>query len=393
MRSRSICVKSRSSRRLLVPCLLWAIFALGTASAKARYSIEILPSLAGTSSAGNSINNQTWVTGRSNLTGNQSRHATLWRDGKITDLGTLGGPNSAVIWPVKNRRGIISGISQTNTPDPLGEHWSCATFFPAATRAGVRCVGFRWKDGRMTELPTLGGTHGFATGTNNSGVTAGWAENAVRDPTCVAPQQLQFRAVTWDADGQITELPPYPGDTVSAATAINDLGDVIGISGVCDVAVGQRSAIRAVRWRNGVPESLGTLGGNAWNTPTGINARGDIIGFANIAPGIAFRPHAFLWTAREGMVDLGTLPGDSTSQASGINESGSVVGQSCNAEDVCRGFIWIRGAMHDLQSLAVPVGNVTLIAANDIDDSGRITGRAVDNSTGEFVAFLASPID
>ena len=36
----------------------------------------------------------------------------------------------------------------------------------------------------MTRLPTLGGTHGFATGTNNLGQTVGWAENTVLDPTC-----------------------------------------------------------------------------------------------------------------------------------------------------------------------------------------------------------------
>jgi probable HAF family extracellular repeat protein len=245
----------------------------------------------------------------------------------------------------------------------------------------------------MTELPTLGGTHGFAAGTNNSGVTTGWAENTVVDPTCVAPQVLQFRAVVWDAEGRVTELPPFPGDTVSAATAINDLGDVVGISGICDIAVGQRSAIRAVRWRNGVPESLGSLGGDAWNTPTAINARGDIAGFANLTPGIDLLPHAFRWTAQTGMVDLGTLPDDATSQASGVNASGAIVGQSCDADGVCRGFVWDSGNMHDLQSLIVSGDDVYILAANDIDDAGRITGQGFDTATGAFVAFLATPLD
>jgi probable HAF family extracellular repeat protein len=386
-------MKTLFTRSLLSVSLLLAIAAPGAAFAQVRYSIEILPSLGGTSSTGNSINNRAWVTGRSNLPGNQSRHATLWRDGVLTDLGTLGGPNSNVIWPVKNQRGIVSGITQTAEPDPLDENWSCAFFFPAATRTGFRCVGFRWKDGTMTELSTLGGTHGFAAGTNNHGVTTGWAENTVVDPTCVAPQVLQFRAVVWDAEGRITELPPFPGDTVSAATALNDHGDVVGISGICDIAVGQRSAIRAVRWRNGVPESLGNLGGDAWNTPTAINARGDIAGFANLAPGIDLLPHAFRWTAQTGMVDLGTLPGDATSQASGVNASGDIVGQSCDADGVCRGFVWDRGTMRDLQALVVSGDDVYILAANDIDDAGRITGQGVDNATGAFVAFLATPIE
>jgi probable HAF family extracellular repeat protein len=221
----------------------------------------------------------------------------------------------------------------------------------------------------------------------------GWAENTVVDPTCVAPQVLQFRAVLWDPDAKATELPPFPGDSVSAATAINDRGDIVGISGICDIAVGQRSAIRAVRWRDGRVDNLGNIGGNAWNTPVAINARGDIAGFANIAPGIDFVPHAFLWTAGTGMVDLGTLPGDATSQGSGMNASGKVVGQSCNAEGVCRGFLYDRGTMRDLQPLVVAGDDVYILTANDIDDAGRIAGQGVDNATGAFVAFLATPID
>jgi hypothetical protein len=36
-------------------------------------------------------------------------------------------------------------------------------------------------------LPTLGGTHGFATGSNNLDQIVGWAENTVRDSSCVVP--------------------------------------------------------------------------------------------------------------------------------------------------------------------------------------------------------------
>ncbi len=46
----------------------------------------------------------------------------------------------------------------------------------------------------MRPLPTLGGTHSFATGTNNRRQTVGWAETTVRDRSCVPPQVLQFRA-------------------------------------------------------------------------------------------------------------------------------------------------------------------------------------------------------
>jgi probable HAF family extracellular repeat protein len=365
----------------------------GIAHGQARYTLANLATLGGTSSTGNSINNRGWASGRSNLPGNQARHATLWRGNALSDLGTLGGPNSVVVWPVKNVNGVVSGIAQTAEPDPLGENWSCSFFFPAATRAGYRCVGFRWENGLMRELPTLGGTHGFAAGTNNLGQTVGWAENTVRDPTCVPPQVLQFRAVLWDARRKAHELPPLAGDSVSAATAINDRGQAVGISGICDIAVGELSAIHAVRWQNGVPEDLGNIGGDAWNTPTAINAHGDIVGFANVAPGIDFNPHAFLWTAGAGIRDLGTLPGDASSQATGINGAGQVVGQSCDAQGACRAFVWQDGVMRDLQPLIHSGDDDILLSANDIDDHGRITGQAIDLASGTFVAFLATPLD
>jgi probable HAF family extracellular repeat protein len=391
-------------RNLIAPTLLAVSLLVGAAAAGSAgnvrqssgptaYRIAVLPSLGGASSAGFSVNDRGWVAGRSNLPGNQSRHAMLWRNGVVTDLGTLGGPNSAVLWPVKNLRGIVTGITQTNEPDPLGETWSCGFFFPAATRTGKRCVGFKWQNGVMTSLPTLGGTHGFATGSNNLGHVAGWAENTVHDPTCVAPQQLQFRAVVWGPrSDQIRELPPLPGDTASAATALNDRGQVVGISGICDQAVGRLSAIHDVLWEDGKPVDIGDLGGVAWNTPMMINQRGDIVGFANAsaADGTNFNPRAVAWIGDLRIRNLGTLPGDANSQALGINEWRQVVGQSCDAEDNCRAFVWQNGVMRDLNELAP--GDDVLIAANDIDDFGRITGQGFDDESGEFFAFLATPL-
>ena len=118
------------------------------------YTLERLDSLGGTSSIGASINDRGWVAGRSNLPSGV-RHAALWRDGVLTDLGALGGPDkpSTVLWPVKNLRGIVSGVAYTNEPDPFGERWSCGFFL---TSPGTRCFGFRWEDGVMTPL-LLGG--------------------------------------------------------------------------------------------------------------------------------------------------------------------------------------------------------------------------------------------
>src|SRR5262249_4473907 len=68
-----------------------------SATGSTRYHVAALDSLGGTSSGGNSINNRSWIAGYSKLTGDQTRHAALWRPRTrhpIFDLGTLGGPNS-----------------------------------------------------------------------------------------------------------------------------------------------------------------------------------------------------------------------------------------------------------------------------------------------------------
>ena len=215
-----------------------------------QYSIvKDTASLGGTRSISNSINNLGDIAGFSNLAGNRMRHAALWQNGLLTDLGTLGGPNSSVAWAGQNESGTIVGFSQTVDADTLGESWSCAAFFPAATGTGRICLGFVWENGSLTAMPTLGGENSYATGVNDHGRVVGWAETRVHDPTCNAPQVLQFRAVVWEPrSGSMRQLRPLPGDSASAATAINEGGQVVGISGDCDVAVGQFSARHAVLW-------------------------------------------------------------------------------------------------------------------------------------------------
>jgi probable HAF family extracellular repeat protein len=394
-------MKTSIARSVLAAAVLLARVGLGGDAAvqqggeALRYHLTRLDSLGGTSSVGASINDGGWIAGRSNLP-NGVRHAALWRDGVITDLGTLGGPDkgSTVLWPVKNLRGLISGISYTDEPDPNNEKWSCGFFLASP---GTRCLGFRWEDDVMTPLmPFEGGTHSFATGTNNAGLTVGWAENGVVDTTCVLPQRLRFRAVVWGPGGEIrAELPPLPGtdDTVTAATAINDRGQVVGISGICDQAAGRLSAIHNVLWEHGEPINIGDFGGVAWNTPMMINQGGDIVGFANSseADGSNLNPRAFLKVRGEAIRNLGTLDGDVDSSAASINKWRQVVGDSCAADGTCRAFLWQNDVMKDLNSLIDDKEDVLTIA-KDIDDFGRITGQGFDNEAGKFFAFVATPI-
>lgn len=353
--------------------------------------VEVPANLGGTNSRANSIASDGSIAGFSNLAGNQARHAALWRDGALTDLGTLGGDNSNVAWPGQNERGLIAGIAETADVDPNGEEWSCSAFFPAVTHHV--CRGVVWRGTTATAMPTFGGTNSFAAGVNDRGQVVGWAETAVHDPTCNAPQVLQFRAALWEPrTGSISELPPLDGDATSAATQISDDGIAIGISGACDVAVGRFSASHAMRWDHGVAVKLPDLGGVSWHTPMAINTHGDIVGFSN-PPGDAdgsLISHAVLWPQSGGIIDLGTLPGDDFAEALGINARGQVVGISCGANG-CHAFVWHDGVMSDLDSLVGPGFPDTLVGAQDIDDAGVITGRV--KSGARTLPFVATPVE
>jgi probable HAF family extracellular repeat protein len=368
---------------------------------KMQYNVSTLPSLGGTSSGGNSINNQSWAAGYSRQL-DRNRHATLWRNGALTDLLTLGGPNSSITWNVKNTAGILVGISQTADPQLLGESWSSAAFYSPPNNVGYINLGFVWQNGQMRGLPNFpGGNNGFATGANNLGQVVGWAENGVHDSTCCCTQVLQFRPAMWTLGppDQIHALPLIPGDTSGAATAINDHGQIVGISGICDQAVGRHTAKHAVLWENGGVTDLGTFPAAWWNTPTAINQHGDIVGFAGdpaFVEGDVL--HAFMWTREDGLRPLkplkGRTPQHVDSEAYGINEARQVVGVSCDAaQNDCRAVVWDHGAYPtDLNDLKGGY-SAFLASAKDINDKGEITGRAVDPSTGALIAYLAVPVD
>lgn len=361
-----------------------------------RYSITELDGPNGWSS-GASVNNRGWVGGTSRGPTDDTRQATIWRDGEATELGTLGGPNSAIVWPVKNERGMVVGIAETDDVDPRDEAWSCAAFLGADTDRA--CVGFVWHRGKMRPLPTFGGTHGFAAGVNNDGQVVGWAELAKVDRTCNQTRQfLGFRAARWDTrTGRMYRLRPLRNDTASAATAINDRGQVVGISGICSNAVGGDTARHAVLWERGRVIEIGDLGGDAWNTPMALNDWGLVVGFANQpeASGGGFLEEGFMWTRWTGIQALGMLDGDIRSQALGVNNRGQIVGLSRAAtgerEHVDHAVIWRGGGPVDLNDLALDYDG-HLLYANDINDAGVITGEAID-ADGESVAFLATPTE
>jgi probable HAF family extracellular repeat protein len=351
-----------------------------------RYSLTVLGTLGGTfSQAGGGINNRGQVAGWSALRGDRRIHAVVWDRGVMTDLGTLGGPNSFTPEdPAINSRGTVVGFSDTARQDPNQEGF-CGLAIGFASSTHV-CRPFIWRHGMMTALPTLGGTNGFATAINNRGQVVGIAETSHRDPTCPPPQALSVRAALWQ-NGQARELPPLPGDTAAIATDINDNGQAVGASGTCSgVAMG--TAAHALLWQDGKPIDLGNLGNPAGNIAFAINNRGQIAGQAGV-PGKPYH-HAFLWQHGT-MTDLGTLPGRLASLANAINNSGQVVGfsQDPNGNNTIA-WLWQNGVMTNLNTL-IPAGSpMFLIEALGINNRGQIIGYG-SLSNGQVLGYLLTP--
>lgn len=290
-------------------------------------------------------------------------------------------------------------------------NFSCTATGAPCEGVQYQARGFAWKDGVIRPLPRLGGDNALAFGgANDQGQIVGMAETASPDPTCqqgqffdsttgqeiTLNQVLDWRPVVWGpGDGQVHQLPLFPGDRVGEASAINDQGQVVGGSGIC-LPPSFGAVEHALLWQNGRVINLGTLGGTYDNLATATNDRGQVIGWSDLlgdTPGSG-TTHSFLWQNGV-MTDLGTLPGDTSTYAYGINNAGQVVGQSCDQNGNCQAFLWRNGMMTDLNTIAhlTALGSFELTQAEGINSQGQIVGQAIENNTGNTVAFSAVPCD
>jgi len=348
-----------------------------------------------------------------------------WQNGVLTDLGALtdgasSGPNGI------NAAGVVAGISENGVIDPQPG-------FPPDFDAVV------WKDGRLSDLGTFGGTFSYANAINDRSQVVGFALNGLSDSffmdECGAgPMPTQMRAFVWQEGTGLQDLGTL-GGSESCALWINQLGQVAGhsfTSSTPNVGTGIPTQDPFLWTNHDGMTDLGTLGGTVGHA-SAINNRGQVAGDSNLAGDQT--QHAFLWGQRKKMQDL--TPGRKYSFAHSLNDKGEVVGGSYSADGQSfNGFLWSHGAMTDLESVAgdgcdsfassinsesqfvgtsfpcvggknasiwqnggpaidlntlVPPGSdLQLTDAQFINDRGEITGRAV-LSDGDEHAFLLIP--
>jgi probable HAF family extracellular repeat protein len=193
-------------------------------------------------------------------------HGFFWDNGKMVDLGTLGG--SCTFTYALNNRGQVVGQSTLS-----GDQTSHPYF---------------WDGNKMTDLGTLGGTYGYAAWLNDSGAVVGSA-------TPAGDQALI--AFLWKR-GKTSNLGTLPGNGCSAADAVNSRGQIVGGSGfyIPDFFADCTDPVEhAVLWENGTILDLNDFVPQGYdlilNEAFFINDSGVISGVGTVSDG---SQHAFL---------------------------------------------------------------------------------------------------
>lgn len=292
-----------------------------------RYSVIPLDPQPDKSSFGTAINNKGQIVGWAQT--DTGARAYLYRNGVLTELGTLGGNSSH--GSALNNRGQVVGDSDLHA--------------------------FLYQSGIMMDLSALpGGTNGYAEGINDRGQVI-----------CAFGSQ----AVLY-SDGQLYDLGTF------MPTCINNRGQIAGGNGTT-----------AVLYSHGTLADLGTLGGFG-GLAYGINDRGQVVGVSVTGTG---RGGAFLFSNGKMIDLGTTSDSLPNSIAFGINNRSSVVGEvySTGLSGVYHAFLYEHGKMIDLDTCIVDSPGLTLENAMGINDAGEIVANG-NYGDGRNHAFLLKPV-
>ena len=210
-----------------------------------------------------------------------------------------------------------------------------------------------WRDGKPVFIDADANRSSVASAAN--GVIVGQA----------ATNAGRMQAALWRS-GAVQFLGVLGKGDSSAATGVNDKGQIVGFSNAQPDGKN-----RAFVWENGTMRELATLPGGATAQARAINNKGQIVGWSDAKnEGL----HAVLWeNANAAPKELGTL-GDEPSAAWDINENGDIVGGSSVNERVYHAFLYRKGKMQDLNALLPPDSGWKLRLAQSLNNHNQIVG-------------------
>ena len=321
------------------------------------------------------------------------RDAFLYSGGVLTDLGNFGTPPAGGGSPYStavalNASGQVTGNS--NVYD--------------ANHNALGQGAFLYSSGQLTDLGSLGtASNGYRftipAALNASGQVVGYS--AVYDANHTPHSNDAFLY----SNGQMTDLGNLGGtgySSFSAAVAINDAGQIVGITDVRDSNnnyIGQDAFL----YSNGKMTDLGNFGsagsGRGQSNPVAINNAGQVAGYSGVysTDQTYLGQDSFLYSNGK-MTDLGNLGTNSSGQASSqpvaLNASGQIIG-TATAYDTdhtyigSTPFLYSGGTLYNLSSLITGGVGWTGLSVTGINDFGQIVGNGTHNGNPE--AFLLTP--
>jgi probable HAF family extracellular repeat protein len=295
-----------------------------------------------------------------------------WANGKISDLGTLGG-YQGIAFDVNNAE-QVTGMATNTIPDPY------------SFLGGTQSHAFLWEGGALRDLGTLGGPDSFGQFINDRGQVAGFSFTSSTPSSNPGSIGLPpFDAFLWDKKNGMRDLGNF-GGLQANPFRLNNQGELVGTLSL----VGEQEW-HPFLWNGTRLIDLGNLSGS-YGQADWINEAGDVVGLSFYADG---EGRAVLWAHEDPKIqDLGTLEGDNCSIAWASNEKGQIVGfssaQEIGTSGSCfdsvstvtgiRATLWENGTIVDLNDLIPPGSGLHLVIAKLINDRGEIAG--VGNPAG-----------
>ncbi|AFZ19783.1 HAF repeat-containing PEP-CTERM protein [Allocoleopsis franciscana] len=166
----------------------------------------------------------------------------------------------------------------------------------------------------------------------------------------------------WES-GTLTELGFLPGANATYAKGINNVGQVVGSSGLLG------SSSSAFIWQDGIMSSLGTppasiCTGCYYATANDINDQGQIVGDL-----VSWSYQGFVW-ANGTLIDT-LAPSYLINDADAINNAGQVIVTGAARWSVA--FVWNNGTLTALDT-PQDTTTITYVKAKDINNAGQVVG-------------------